>query len=310
MSKAAFDAKLAAVEALKDAEGGPKRDSALAKALADRNNYVVAKAAQVVAEVRATGLIPKLIETFERFMIDPVKTDPQCWAKVAAVKALARLEHDAPEVYIAGMRHVQLEAVWGGQEDMAGPLRANSTFALVQCRSMSDLDLLELLIEPLLDPDKTVRVEAARAIGRIERREAAIVLRLRALSGDSEPEPLGAVYSALLGVEGEQAIAFVGRFLQGKGDAAQEAALALGCTHSASAFDLLRSAVGRCKDPELRRTLLAAIALTRRSEAFDFLVAEVERASKPALQALEAMPLSDSQQARLSEAIARGGVSL
>ena len=56
-----------------------------------------------------------------------------------------------------------MEPVWGGREDCAGTLRGQCALALVQCRTMSDLDVLACLTEVLVDPDKTVRAEAARA---------------------------------------------------------------------------------------------------------------------------------------------------
>jgi len=299
MSKAAFDAKLATLESLKNAEPGPDREAALAKALGDRNNYLVAKAARVAADVSARSLIPRLLAAFNRFMTNPAKSDPQCWAKVAIAKALATLGHDDAEVWVRGLRHVQLEPVWGGQQDMAGSLRAACAAALVDCRSLTDLDVLEYEIEALVDPDQAVRAEAARAIGRIDRREAGLILRLRALTGDSEPEPLGAVYAGLLAIEGKRGIAFIGRFLEGGGDAAQEAALALAATHETEALQLLIRAWQNADDPAFRQTLATAIALTRLPEAIDFLLACAQTGSGPAREALNAVPLNDAQRARL-----------
>jgi HEAT repeat protein len=303
MSKAAFDAKLAALDALKCAESGPEREAALGKALGDRSNYVVAKAARIAGEICAKALIPKLLAAFDRFMTNPAKADPQCWAKTAIIKALSALGHDDAEVYVRGLRHVQMEPVWGGRQDMAGALRANCANALVDCRGIPDLDVLEYIIEALADRDKSVRVEAARAIGRIDRREAGLLLRLRALIGDSEPEPLGAVYSALLAIEGRRGIPFIGRFLAAKDDAAQEAALALATTHEPAALELLLAALEHAKEPALRNTFATAIALTRLPEAIDFLIAQVEAGSRAASGALAAIPLDDAQQARLQQAL-------
>ena len=56
MSKQAFDAKIAALEALRaapDAAAAPLR-----KALADRNNYIVSKAAGLAGDLLLSGLIP------------------------------------------------------------------------------------------------------------------------------------------------------------------------------------------------------------------------------------------------------------
>ncbi len=304
MSKAAFDAKLAAIEALKSADAGTHRDTALRKVLADRNNYIAAKAARVAGEVLARAVIPDLLAAFDRFLTN-TKSDPQCWAKAAIVRALSALGHEDPEVYFRGLRHVQMEPVWGGQEDTAGPLRGDSALALVSCRGISDLDVLEYLIEALFDRDKTVRTEAARAIGRIDRREAALILRMRALAGDGEPEPLSAIYSALLAIEGKRGIPFVGRFLDAGDDAAQEAALALGETHEPAALELLHAAMVRTATPSLRATLMTAMALTRLPEAVDFLIAQVEAGSREAEQALTGIPLPEAQRAKLAEILAQ-----
>lgn len=94
----------------------------LRKALAHRNNFVVAKAADLVRQFELTQLTPELIAAFDRFMLcsdkdDPVKTDPQCWAKNALSRALATFEHQDAAVFLRGMRHIQLEPVWGGSSD-------------------------------------------------------------------------------------------------------------------------------------------------------------------------------------------------
>lgn len=157
MSKAAFEAKLAAIEQLRSAGTPEARDAGLRKALASRNNYLAAKAAKVAADVLARELIPDLCAAFDRF--PPPKMDPQCWASL-----------------------VQMEPVWDGQQDTAGPVRAYCTGALVNCPGIADPDALELLLERLHDRDKAVRAEAARAFARIDRREAALLLRLRALA--------------------------------------------------------------------------------------------------------------------------------
>jgi hypothetical protein len=240
-----------------------------------------------------------LLAAFDRFMVNAAKSDPQCWAKIAIIKAVAALGHDDRDIYLRGLRHIQQEPVWGGRRDTAGPLRANCALALVACRSVTDLDALEHLIEPLFDEDKNVRIETARAVARIDRREAALVLRTRALSGEREPEPLGAVLAGILSIEGRHGIPFVARFLDREGDAAHEAALALGATHEIAAFDALRAALERGAAPALRTTLMTAVALTRLPEAVDFLIAQADAGSHDALQALKTVPLTEAQQVRL-----------
>jgi HEAT repeat protein len=287
--KKKFDQQLADLEELRASAGDASTPDRLRKALSDRNNYVVAKAARITEELGVRALIPDLLSAFDRFFIDPVKSDPQCWAKNALVQALASLDHNDSAVFLRGLRHVQREPVWGGQEDTAAALRGNSALALVQCRDLSDIQVLTYLIEILVDSDKTVRVEAARAIGRINRPEAALLLRLRALVGDEEPEALGACFSALLSIEGRDGIDFVSRFLDADEDARDEAALALGLMRSPEALKVLRDRWEQERNSSFAAVLLSAIALTRQQEAIDFLIQLIETNSESAGAAIAAV---------------------
>ena len=122
MPKKKFEQQLADLEELRASAGDASTPDRLRKALADRNNYVVARAARITEEVGVRALIPDLLSAFDRFFIDPVKSDPQCWAKNALVQALASLDHNDSTVFLRGLRHVQREPVWGGQGDTAAAL--------------------------------------------------------------------------------------------------------------------------------------------------------------------------------------------
>jgi HEAT repeat protein len=220
-------------------------------------------------------LIPDILITFDRFFDDPVKSDPQCWAKNAVSRTLAAFEHQDAEVFLRGMRHHQHEPVWGGSSDTAGTLRTTCALALVQCRSLTDADLLSHLVELLGDKDKAVRAEATRAIEQVGSPSAALLLRLRAILGSGsvseEPEVLGACYSGILRLEGESAIPWVSRFLASSDDSAAEAALAIAGTHSPQGFELLRERFAHEADPWFCSVLLSAIALTRQDAALEFM---------------------------------------
>ena len=71
MSKQAFEKKIEALEALRSAADSAAVPVELRKALRDRNNYLVSKAAELVADLKQDDLIPELIAAFDRFMIDP-----------------------------------------------------------------------------------------------------------------------------------------------------------------------------------------------------------------------------------------------
>jgi len=294
-----FDKELAEIEALSEALKSGARPSAdqveyLRKTLAHHNNFIVSKAARLVADAEIAALLPRVLAAFDRFFIDAEKTDPQCWAKNALSKAMVKLEHRSKDEYLRGMRHHQLEPVWGGQSDTAGALRGTCTHALVDCPGISEVDLLTALLEPLTDTDKTVRMEAARAIAQVGGVSAALLLRLRALVGpaikdENEPEVLGAVYSALLSVDGTAAIPLVAKALEDGDDTAAEAAFALADMRNAAALTALLARLRAGADAWFTSVLLSAIALTRHSEAMDFLLAMIARDAREAPEAIEAI---------------------
>src|SRR5271157_5917367 len=56
---------------------------ALRKALSDRVNLIVAKAAKMAAELRLGDLLPDLLTAYDRLFEKPIERDPQCWGKNA-----------------------------------------------------------------------------------------------------------------------------------------------------------------------------------------------------------------------------------
>ena len=122
MGKQSFDRK---VEEIAELRSAPEETALpqLRKALKDRSNYVVAKAAAIAGERQFHSLEPDLLAAFERFMSDPAKSDPQCWAKNALAKALKDLSLNDPAVFFRGIAHFQLEGTWGGNVDTAATLR-------------------------------------------------------------------------------------------------------------------------------------------------------------------------------------------
>jgi HEAT repeat protein len=234
-------------------------------------------------------MTPDLLQAFNRFFENPEKSDPQCWAKNAISRALAAFEIQEPEIFLRGMRHIQLEPVWGGRSDTAGTLRVTCALALVQCRRFTNDELLAHLIDLFADKDKTVRAEVARAIEQVGSPSASLLLRLRAALANDEPEVLGTCYSGILRLEGVSAIAWVSRFLTTGDDAAGEAALAIAATHSPQAFDALQKSLDTAHDPWFRSVLLSAIALTRQDAAMEFLLELVKSESIDAERAIEAV---------------------
>jgi HEAT repeat protein len=291
--KRAFEEQVATLDALRQ-QPVEICIAPLRKALSHKNNFIVAKAADLIREFELTDLTPEMLAAFDRFFDDPVKSDPQCWAKNAISRTLAGFELQEEAVFLRGMRHIQLEPVWGGQSDTAGTLRATCALALVQCRTLTERDLLAHLIELLADKDKTVRVEVVRGIEQVGSPSASLLLRLRAVLGSDksaaeEPEVLGACYGGILRIEGVRAIPWVRRFLASADDSAGEAALAIAGAHSLEAFEALRESLEKAHDPWWRSVLLSAIALTRQDAALELLLELVRTESLDAETALEAV---------------------
>jgi hypothetical protein len=288
MAKKSFDEQLEALERLKTQPPDEWIDP-LRAALRHRNNYVVAKAADFVGRQRLAVLTPDLLAAFDRFFEDAVKSDPQCWAKNALSRALAALELQESAVFLRGLRHIQLEPVWGGASDTAGTLRGICALALVQCRELPEVDLLRYLLPALADTDKSVRTNVVRAIEQVGSPAASLLLRLRAEIGRDEPEVLGACYAGVLELDGATALAWASKFLAAEDDSSGEAALAIAATHSPEAFAILRDRWDSASDPWFSSVLLSAIALTRQGEAAEFLLDVVKREAMRADQAIEAL---------------------
>lgn len=286
--KKAFEQQIANLDSLRQADAS-EQVRGLQKALANRNNFIVGKAADLVREFKLTQLTDALTASFERFVQNPEKTDPQCWAKNAIARTLAAFEYQEADFFLRGMRHIQMEPVWGGKSDTAGTLRATCALALVQCRSLAETDLLAHLIDLVADKDKAVRLEIIRAIEQVGSPAASQLLRLRAVLGSDEPEVLGACYGGILRLEGVRAIPWVAGFLASADDTAGEAALAIAATHSPEGFNTLRERFGNAKDPWWRSVLLSAMALTRLDSAMAFLLDRVRTESLDAEGAIEAI---------------------
>lgn len=273
---------------------------ALRKALGDRVNLVVAKAARIAAERQYQALVPDLLQAFSRLFEDPVRRDAQCWGKTALAAALKDLGHSESASYLRGLRHRQMEPVWGGEADTAENLRGTCLLALVACPDVERGEALRCFVDALTEPAHTIRIEAARALGQMAGDEGALVLRLKARLGDESAAVIGQVFDSLLAIEGARALPFLAWFLKRADEPAEEAALALGSSRLEGAFDLLRQAWEAARDRQFRAVLLRAISLSRLDAAFDWLVKLVrEGRLADATAALEALALhADSQEIR------------
>ena len=82
-----FERELAVLESMSGTELDEAAVTRVRKALGHENNYLVAKAAKLVSDNILSALLPEVLTAYDRFFTDPVKSDPQCWAKNALVKS-------------------------------------------------------------------------------------------------------------------------------------------------------------------------------------------------------------------------------
>ena len=275
MSKQSVDDALEALQALRSA-GAPEAVAQLRTFLRHRNNYVVSKAAALVAELGDRTLVPDLLAAFDRFLANPVKSDSQCWAKSAIAQALSDLGHDEPDVYRRGMSHVQLEPVWGGKEDTAATLRGTCALAFAQCR-LDPATIQKGLVDLLADREKTVRINTLRALSQFP--EAPLLLRLKAVAGDAVPDVVGQCFASLLEIDPDD-VDFVARFLSTEhGDVCFEAVAALGASRNPKAIAALIACWRGERDPDVRNAILTTLGASRDSAAFDFLLSLIAESS-------------------------------
>jgi HEAT repeat protein len=255
MSKKALEQKLAALETLRAEAASPQTVAALRKALQDPNNYYVSKA----ADFALTDLIPDLLATFDRFLLNPVKSDPQCWAKNAIAKTLKDFAYDDASFYLRGIKHIQLEPVWGGPEDTAATLRGACAFALT-ASSIPRAEAMRHLVDLLAaDTEKTVRMEAALAIAHLGGIESVLLLRLKALAGDREPEVIGQCFTGLLDLAPADYIPFVAGFLKTDTDVRFEAAAALAELPDPVAVTSVTAHFAKSRNQETRRAIILSL---------------------------------------------------
>jgi hypothetical protein len=90
----------------------PEARGEVAGFLNGKSNLLAAKAARIAGEWQATECIPELLSAFDRFLVKPEIADKGCGAKTEILKALCKLEHSSPAIFLRGIRYVQMEAEW------------------------------------------------------------------------------------------------------------------------------------------------------------------------------------------------------
>ena len=290
----------------------PDSLSVFRNGLRGRQSLPAARAAQAAGEHGLQELFPDLEAAFSYFIQQAVKRDPRCAAKIAIAEALDRLDYASPELFLQGLRHIQLEPVWGGTSDTAAPLRARCIAALVR---LNHPDRYRLLADLLFDSCPDARRGAVRAAAYAGGETGEMLLRIKVHLGDEDGSIVGDCFAGLIQLAPESALDFIGRHLQSENEEMRElAALALGESHVPEALGLLRRAILDSSTPGEFKILALAIGLCRTDEAFDLLLEVLSTRPTPfAIAALEGTQLCASdpeRQRRLAEVARRRGLKL
>lgn len=238
-----LEEKLARIAALRGERPTGADADAVRKALSDRSNYLIAKAAELAGESGVEEFVPVLIEAFNALTVDPIKNDKGCLGKIAIVEALVKLRCRDAEFYHKGIKYEQVEPTYGVDPpgvDAGAAVRGGCAMGLVECEIL--LDALILFAELLADRWKAARIDAIRAIGALQSDNGIPLLRFKLLLGDMEPEVIGECCTALLLLRPEITLPMVvGVLDSGNPHICLEAACSLGESRRAEAFEPLRA---------------------------------------------------------------------
>ncbi|HKP63246.1 MAG TPA: hypothetical protein VJV78_41195 [Polyangiales bacterium] len=271
--------QLAELEAIRSDPSPAVARKLLVRSLESERSHVVARAAAIVAEAELRDLSSALLDATQTWMKPAPDADPNCFAKVALVRALYELSVKADQSFLTGIRLVQLEPVWGDVVDMAPELRGLCGLALVRTNYF---DALAEVAELLADAEPIARLAAARAIAYSERQDVGVpLLRFKARLGDEDARVVAACLTGLLSLAPAASLEFVAALLGSEIGQTREAALiALGESRLAGALQVLvRCVETSLPEPQLRIGYLA-IALLRSDAAFDFLLGVVSSADR------------------------------
>ena len=309
VQKADLAAQLADLNGLRQDPTSAESLKKLQSALSGRSNHLAALAAGIVGDYEINQLAPDLVSAFDRFLIKPIKSDPGCVAKIAIVETLLRLDANEEELYLRAIHHRQMEPVYGGREDTAAKLRAAAALALAQSNY---LDLMVELADLLADVELDARLGAARAIGFAGTAASYPLLRYKVLVGDADARVSYECFGALLRLDPQPSLAFVGNYIQSDDPLlAEAAALALGESRLAETFPLLQAHWAEVEEFSVSRAILLALALLRHEPATEFLIALVAEApfqqAADSLNALDMYRYDERLWRRVEQTVARRG---
>jgi hypothetical protein len=277
MSKAdPIEAALNAIGELRVAASPDDAVAPLRTYLRNRSNLVVAKAAKVAGGLRLSSLTLDLIAAFDRLWVNPAKLDKRCAATTEIVNVLYEFDYVEPDVYLRGIRHVQKEASFGPPVDFAAKMRGMCAQGLLRTRRA---DAMTLVVALLVDPEPPARLGAVRALASNGGEAGILLLRLKALTGDEDPEIISECFAGLVAAAPEQSVSFVATYMNADDEAIVEAAIwALGQSRQIAALTALTEKWERTVERPVRKVLIAALAASRLEEAIDYLVSQLRSA--------------------------------
>lgn len=278
-----FDDKLVRLRALAD-EPEARAVHELQLFLAEKDAFFLGEAAKIAKTMELRQLEPDLVQACRKLLSKEI-ADRGCIAKRCVLDTLVTFEAHVPDLYLEGLRYVQMEHSFGPPEDTAGSVRGLCAHALVRI----DFPDAILVIAPLLfDELPEVRIAAAEALAVTGDRTCAGILHVRLLAGEDKPEVLEALYRTLLSFDTKRYLTVVAKALE---EGEEAAALALGESRLSTAFPILCEAL-RTATGDLEATVLLSIGLLRLEEATEYLLKLVKEAPEHrAAKAIEALGL-------------------
>ena len=176
-------------------------------------------------------------------------------------------------------------------------------------------DALLYLAEGLADPEVPVRLNAAQSLAYHGTTSGLPLLRLKVLSGDPESQVIGECLLAMLRIDPDSSLPFVGGQLDtADPERSEAAALALGESRAEGALRILRDWLPEARAGRLGEVALLAIAMLRSDDAIGFLLqriaSEIGPEAREALAAMEIHRHDPALRERVEEAAHRSDVDL
>lgn len=282
------ESQLAALRSAADQNDPAALQKLIEAALLRGVSPVAAYAAELVREQQIRVASEFLVAAYDRFLVDGENSDKGCRAKLPVIESLNWLEYEDPDFYLAAMKYVQMEPVWGSQVDAAGNLRGAAAFALIGCRMASPATTMIALADLLHDSERSARAAAAKAIGLMSSPASVPLLRFKVLTNDPDAEVMGECFRGLISNDSGSGVPFVAEYLSSHHDLAVEAATALGESRNENAVKIVLDATRKCS-PELREAFYLSAALSKLPVAIDFLISQVSSNSQDACEAVRAL---------------------